>query len=753
MQVKSLQAFSFFVSLLLISFNIQNVNADSRKDIVGNYRRPKIGLVLSGGGALGFAHIGVLRILEKEKIPVDMIAGTSMGAIVGAAYAAGRTPDELESILGELDWAALFNESIPRDLIPYRLKPGVNREVLGTARIGLSENASTVPLSIIEGQKVLPVLQKLYNKYRLPTDFDKLPIPFRAIAADIETGKPVEISSGDLAFAARASMAVPGVFSPMEMEGKMLVDGGIANNLPISVVKEMGADIVIAVDLPADFKKAKDLTSLLSISGQILSLLLEQNSTIQRGFLSPKDILIQVDLNGFSASDFMSGKEIMERGLKAAQNNIEKLKKHSISPSIYDELIHKRTPIIEDKVGIVSSVKFDNHSNFSQEYLENIVKTKSGDLFDRSVIENDIASLHHLGAFSRASYTTQRKDDGTQEVTYSVSEKSWFPEYVRFGMNLEDDFSGDSFYTLAGNYHINHLNDADASLDITAQIGRSNGIETYLRQPFWNGSSLFVMPELTIMRRNLNLSDNQNETIARYLRGREEIGVRLGVDPTTSSEASIGYLIGSGQVERKIGSPLLPEADFDIGEMVSRVGYDSLDDADFATKGFLAKIENRIARDGLGSNKNFEYLHGQTRLPFNDGRNHFQITSEHFYSPGSLPIERAYSLGGFLDVSGLRSSSLLATDYNLLRVIPYRKILESGSGPLGMGVYLGGSVELGRYQMDNSQLDDPGLLWSGSTFIGFDTPLLPAYIGIGFTEGGEQSVYFNIGRAPTSPRY
>jgi NTE family protein len=306
-------------------------------------KRPKIGLVLAGGGALGMAHVGVLKVLEANRIPVHIVTGTSMGSIVGAAYASGATIAEMEQILSETNWDELFDESLQRQNLQYRNKAGRGGQIFGSGKLGLTDTGFAKFTGVVGGQKVLPLLQRLY--YRTPGDinFDELPIPFRAIAADVETGQPVVLGSGDLARAARASMAVPGFFTPIEINGKALVDGGIANNLPVDIALDMGSDQLIVVDLMADLKTKEDLGNLLGISGQIISLLLEQNSKLQRKLMRPEDVLLLPDLKGYSATDFLKAQEIFAKGEVAALQNLDKLKTFSVSEEEYQEFQKERT--------------------------------------------------------------------------------------------------------------------------------------------------------------------------------------------------------------------------------------------------------------------------------------------------------------------------------------------------------------------------------------------------------------------------
>lgn len=284
---------------------------------------PTVGLVLEGGGALGFAHVGVIKVLEEERIPVHSIAGTSMGSIVGAAYASGRTIKELEDVLSNTDWDALFNESVPRDVLNYRLKAGRDGEIFGDSKFAL--NGGEIITALVEGQKIEPLFQQLFGKVPANTSFDDLPIPFRAVAADVETGDAVVLDHGSLAMAARASMSVPGFFSPVELDGRLLVDGGISDNFPVEVARSMNPDALIGVEFKFEALRRDQLTSPLAISGQIPNLFLERTTANSRALMRPGDVMIYPIVTGFTATSFASATEIMKTGEDAARKLVPQL--------------------------------------------------------------------------------------------------------------------------------------------------------------------------------------------------------------------------------------------------------------------------------------------------------------------------------------------------------------------------------------------------------------------------------------------
>src|SRR6202790_4636509 len=280
--------------------------------------RPRICLVLSGGGARGMAHIGVLKVLEELKIPIDCIAGTSMGAIVGGLYASGMTAADIDATMRSLDWQEAFRDAPPRRDLAFRRKQD-DRNFLVRLPLGLKHRQILLPKGFIQGQKLQETLRQLTLPFSNSTDFDLLPTPFRAVATDLETGNAVLMEKGDLAIAMRASMSAPGVFAPVELNGRLLVDGGLAENLPINVARAMHADILIVSDVSFPLQARGALDSALSISNQMLAILLRKDSDRQRASLSPRDILIEPNLGSAAATDFTAPASIIAGGEAAGR--------------------------------------------------------------------------------------------------------------------------------------------------------------------------------------------------------------------------------------------------------------------------------------------------------------------------------------------------------------------------------------------------------------------------------------------------
>jgi len=279
-------SFQFISIILLTLFCFYNValGATAQNNSTGSKssasERPKIGLVLSGGGARGFAHIGVLKVLEENNVPIDYIVGTSMGSIIGGLYAIGLTPEEIERGVRGIAWDKVFDDFANRDYKSFRRKQD-DYDFFNLQRIGITGDGLQIRPGLIEGQQVELALDRLAHPGFHINDYDKLRIPFRAIATDIATGEPFIIKNGNLARAMRASMSIPGALPPITIDNTLLVDGGIANNVPIDIVRNMGADIVIVVDVSAPLYTKEEIKSGIDVTSQLTTILTRRIADIQ----------------------------------------------------------------------------------------------------------------------------------------------------------------------------------------------------------------------------------------------------------------------------------------------------------------------------------------------------------------------------------------------------------------------------------------------------------------------------------------
>lgn len=710
--------------------------------------RPKIGLVLEGGGALGFAHVGLLRVLEANRIPVDYVAGTSIGSIVAAAYASGLSVDEMEKALTETNWDGLFGEQEERQNKVYRLKAGRNREIYGDAKLGFKDGKFASPMGAISGQNVLPLFQKLFGNYPTEVDFDSLPVPFRAVAADLETGQAFVPSRGDLANVVRASMSVPGAFTPVEIDGRILVDGGIVDNLPVDVVRGMGADVLIASQLNDELPKRDSLTSPLAITGQIVSLLLQQNSDLSVKKLSAKDVLVPIDLKGYTAGDFPKGKEIMDKGEFAALAVLNNLRKFSVSAEEYEAYQAKRLrqqPAPKLKLAFVRLV---NESTVPDNRILEHVNLKAGDEFDVNSVEKSISDIHGMGYFTSARYDLV-KDAGQTGLEIKTVGKAYLSRYLRLGFALDDNLDGDATYRLGGVFRDYGVTTKDSYAEYKAEIGKLPQLKAELYQPVAVDSHWFVNPIIGYGRSVIPFRSD-GKVIAEYERAEGVISLLGGYDLETYGEFSLGVNRGFGDLDPNVGAQDLPTVDYEIGEAVATLDLDRLDQADFPTKGYLGKIKFTSSLDELGADNEYEDLRLNSVLPLTLGRTTLIMSGNMLNTFDKRPLANSASLGGFLDVSGFQAGQLAASDFYQGKLILFHRFSEVKSPVFNLGFFLGGSFEYTNVQNDSPNIRDLPSIISGSVFLGADTPVLPTYLGFGMNDDGEHAFYLLIGRTSQS---
>jgi len=375
----------------------------------GSSDRPRIGLVLGGGGARGAAHVGVLKVLEELKIPIDCIAGNSMGAIVGGLYASGLSPEDIGREMTAMDWDDVMDDRPPRPHRQFRRKRD-DDNYLVKKQLGFGDGKVKFPLGAIQGQKFDRELSRLTAPAAGVRDFDKLPIPFRAVATDVETGKAVELSSGNLARAIRASMAVPGAFDAVEINGKLLVDGLVANNVPVDVARDMGADTVIVVNVGTPLLKRDQITDVFAVISQMTGILSDRNVEAQLRTLRNQDIYIQVDLGDISTTDFKRAGEAIAIGEKAARAAHDKLAVLSSEPSEYRQYAAAHSAPVQ-KPRVVSFVRIDKETRIGEDVLARPFQPLIGKPIDYQTLSYSIEELYGWDIFESVRYEIVRKTE------------------------------------------------------------------------------------------------------------------------------------------------------------------------------------------------------------------------------------------------------------------------------------------------------------------------------------------------------
>ena len=702
---------------------------------------PRVGLVLSGGGARGAAHIGVLKVLEEQRIPIHAIAGTSMGAVVGGLYASGLSAAEIAALIDSDEWRAAFTEPAPRDRLRFRRK-SEDQNFLVKFPLGIKSGSFRLPKALVSGQRVSQALRRVTFPVAGRAQFDQLPIPFRAVATDLETGDAVVLSGGDLVDAMRASLAAPGLFAPVEIDGRLLVDGGLANNLPVDVAQAMGVDVLIVVDVGFPLRKRDTLDSVTTISNQMLSILIRRGSDVQRARLGAGDILLSPDLGEASSFDFAIIPQATHLGESAARAALSRLSALASDVDRYDAWLAQRAAA-RQQTPQITTVRVAESAVRYQRLIEGRFAAAA---LDVNGIDAAVSTLFGRGNFESVDYRVQGESADTLEV--AARRNSWGPNYVRFGLSLQDDFNGNSNYNAAARFVLADIGPLAAEWVWDAQVGVEPRIATEAHIPFGDEARWFWMPQASFELRNVPLV-RSGERIAEYRLRTSEYGVDIGRELSNWGEVRAGVRRETGRARLRLGDPSLARSDeFDVREYFGRFSIDTLDDRNFPRRGHYLVTEWRGERAGLGSDRNADVLTLDWLSARSRGRDTVALWTSFGTQIDSAEdnVRSLFPLGGFLNLSGIAPETLSGRHFAIARALYYRQIGRGGEGFLNVPAYAGLSLEVGNVWDDRSDISFGSSLKQGSLFFGFDTLFGPVYIGTGFGEDTDSNFYLFLGR-------
>jgi len=702
---------------------------------------PRVGLALSGGGARGLAHIGVLKVLEELRVPVNCVTGTSMGAIVGGAYAAGATAAELDEFVRKADWDDVFRDSPPRAEISTRRKVD-DYKTLFAPEYGIRPGSLFLPKGLIAGVSIEGFFRQLTQQAVEVGDFDKLPIPFRAVAADIETGDAVVLSRGSLSRAMRASMSVPGAIAPVEIDGRLLVDGGIANNLPIDEARKLCGDVVIAVNISTPAMKREAISSALTVGTQLINFLGKANVERQIASLGPRDVLIAPELGDISAGSFNRAGDAIRVGEEAARALAQSLGRYSLPPAEYEAL--RRRQIAESKpVGAVDEIRFEGLRRTNPEALRALLETKPGEPLTEEKVGADLRRIYGRGDYESVDYRIQQESSRRVMVIQPV-EKEWGPNYFRFGLGLATDFQGENNFNLLAQYRNTWLNRLGGEWLTEAQVGRQTFLATEFMQPVEERGRWFVAPYARVGN-EFRYVFSGDDKVAEYQTKETRVGLDGGSYLGTWGEARLGLVWRRVDAHTETGLPILPDVDETTAGLRALFLVDQLDNAWFARSGYRLAAAAYAADEGLGSDRNYQRLDGELTAVRSWGAHtvNFKISGgTDFHS--DMPAYENFTLGGPLRLSGYRIDQFSGRQFGFSRLMYYNRAIHLPD-ILGSGVFVGASIEAGQMQGRAGSQSTTGTLWSGSVFLAASTFAGPAYFGFGFGETGHYSLYLLLG--------
>lgn len=702
--------------------------------------RPRIGLVLGGGSARGLGHIGMLKVLEELRVPVDRIAGTSMGAVVGGLYALGLSPHEIEATMLSIDWEDLFSDLPQRAERPFRRKQD-DRSDLFNFEIGFRDWRLTVPGGLVAGQKLVAGIRVPELITRSDQDFDALPIPLRVVATDVATGEMVALRSGSLLPAVRASMSIPGVFAPVGIGDRLLVDGGVVRNIPIDVCEEMGADVIIASDVGGRFPRRDERSpSLFDITNRATWLALQSGS---QGLASRADVYMQLELLDFGVGSFLEGQEIVRRGEAAARRYADSLARFSVTEEEY-AAFHQRHRRGSPGARRIAGVELDNRSRVEDRAITERIRLKPGDALDLEQLDRDLARVYGLGMFELVDFELAPGDQGST-LRVQTREKRYAPNIVNLGLEAVDDLTGRTTLGFLVRHTWLEANRLGAEWRTDLRMGLSRGIASEWYQPLDHSRVFFIAPHARLWHEVQDLYAG-DDRVAEYGVQDLEGGIGAGVSFGGFGELRTGIARGRRDATIASGRADVPTGRRSRGTWRTRFEYDLLNRPDFPTRGGAGWFQLRVARRALGDALHYGRVAGDVA--------HFVSFGKHTFHAGlsggsrlgpAMPFDEEFVLGGPQSQFGLRPGQHRGQAFGLAR-LGYQEPFHDKLKLMGLRFYVGGVVEAGNTWSSPGAATSSDLLGTFALLVGATSPLGPVQLGYGRSHRGDDSFFLTVGR-------
>jgi len=699
--------------------------------------RPRVGLVLGGGGARGAAHIGILEVLRENRIPVDCVAGTSMGGLVTGAFAAGLSPDEMLEAMGAADWRAMFNDNPPINELNPRIKYQSRRFIPGT-EVGMTKEGAQALPAVVQGQKVKLFINRLVRSQYGEPLIEKMPIPVSIIATDLVTGDKVVFRDGSLTQAMRSTMSVPGLMAPVRNGEQLLVDGGLVDNVPIDEVRNRcNPDVVIAVNVGSPLMKANEIGGILTIAGQMINILTEQNVTRSLATLKPSDIYIKPDLDGISAAEFSRYAETAKRGRAAAEALLPRLKSLSVSETQYQDWLAKVTPV-RGNLPVVDEVQIAGLKRVNPAYPDRYLKHYDDKPVDVDRIDKDMGLIYGDGLYDNVDFALlSTRDRNILRVT--PLEKEFGPDYMRFGFNLNAVSNSPSTFNVRAAYQRTLINSLGGEWLAGVQVGNDNGVFAEYYQPLDAERLFFLEPKFSYMRGPLDIFQN-NMRVAEYRVEQTKLELMAGINVGLWGPVSVGWSEYYRNADLEIGTPTTSNAAVHYHGFLAKMDFDQFDHLYDPTHGWAARGSYFYAA-GDGYDK--AELDLRAAESYGDYILHGRIRGAGSFT-GTLPFYNAVALGGFLNLSGFARNQIIGESlaYGNVRL---EKIVGRLPAGLRGDMRVGFALEGGRVNGLYTETELNGWQSSVSVYAGGETPVGMVYVGYGYSPNGLNNFYLFVG--------
>ena len=698
--------------------------------------RKRIGLALGGGSARGIAHVGVLEWLEEHRIPIDYIAGTSMGGLVGGSYATGMTAADIRELLRDADWDLVFSGETPYSVKTFRRKQD-RRQYQVKLELGLRHGFS-LPSGLDSGHFVGLMLSRIGLPYSELPSFDELPIPFRCMATDLEKGELVTLDHGSLGLAMRATMSIPGVFAPVDWQGRLLADGGLLNNVPGDIVKAMGADIVIAVDVGEALKSREQLRSVLDQASQSLSIMIQHGAT--HG-LDDADIIIRPDLEKIGSTDWRKSDQIADRGSEAAAEHATELMRLALSEEDWQahrDKIHARErsrDLTPEFATVVGAIPEDSDA------IERRLQAFIGTPLDTNRLDFTLTALTGTNRYESLSYE-QAENDADKGLLVRAKKKDHGPPFLNFSLGLSNQ-AEEILFDFGARFTAYDVGRYGAEARIDAALGTTLGLAAEYYRPLGD-TPFFVAPRGALFRTSSDFFQEE-DLIATYTTIRASAGGDIGLALGLDNEIRLGYDIGNVDFGLRVGDPLFPEVRGKEERARLRWIYDGQDRALVPTRGLRVAFNTRWFLDTPTAIDDFGAAEARGSVFWSFAKTHrfvFVGAGGTSFNP-PVPTLYDFTLGGPLRLTAY-SDDKFRGDKFLLGSVAYLKQISRLPDFVGAAVYLTALAEFGN-AFDDINDSDVRSSYSGGLLMETGVGLLAAVMAIG--DDGSARFVFSLGRS------
>ena len=726
------------LALLVICVSCPAAPPKENGEVFPPVKRPTLGLVLEGGGALGLAHIGVIEWLEEHHIPVNYIAGTSMGGLVGGLYATGRSPQEVLALVNTINWDDVLRGVTPFDKLSYRRKEDAY-QYPNQLEFGLRKGLQ-FPEGFNSGQEVSFILDNVSLPYSNITDFDDLPIPFACVSTDLALNQKHVFRTGSLALALRSTMSLPGIFSPVREGDHLFADGGLVDNLPTDVAREMGADVVLAVHLQTRPLNVNKPLSAFGVLGQSISTVVA--ITELRG-MEKADLVVAVPLDKFSSLDYNKAADIIKAGYDAAQSKATILSTLSVDDAAWQRYLaernaRRRTAPVPKFVEVTGT---DKHSAAG---IKNDFAGMINKPVDPSAVQNKLLDIQGDGRYSALTYE-MIDQNGEPGLQITAQEKPYAPPTVRPLIVIDGSQYNNVLFSLGARITFQDVGSYGAEWRNDVIVGTEYGITSEYYRPIHPGGRFFIAPRLMAMSTEFNGYTSGGDLAALYRQKQAGGGADIGYEFGRTSELRIGYQTAYFNYALEVGEKNI-EPTVSGRQGFSRIKYQLLnvDDPVIPTTGQLALFRTQYFDANPGGYSNFTLTEGQ----FTDFVKLSDSKSLYFTGGGGttygnnlvgIPV---FSLGGTVDFPAYGTNEILTNQYSIFTA-GYLQQLKKLPPLLGDRLYFDGKFDVGTFEKVTNGTRVPGDV-SGALVV--STIFGPAIVGGAWGDSGHRRIYFGIGK-------